>query len=47
MQRLELSGIMKLPDKYQSLISEGQPKIREIVVTENKPVHLKPQAALN
>jgi len=34
--RLELSGLMKLPEKYHALIAEGQPKIREIVVTEIK-----------
>jgi hypothetical protein len=36
--RLELSGIMKLPDKYHALIGEGQPRIREITVAEIKPV---------
>jgi hypothetical protein len=35
--RLELSGLMKLPEKYHALIPDGQPKIREIVVTEIKP----------
>ena len=35
--RLELSGLMKLPEKYHSLIAENQPKIRDIVVTEIKP----------
>ena len=35
--RLELSGLMKLPEKYHALIAENQPKIREIVVTETKP----------
>jgi hypothetical protein len=34
--RLELSGLMKLPEKYHSLIPENQPKVREIVVTESK-----------
>lgn len=34
--RLELSGLMKLPTKYYSLVPDGQPKIREIVVTEMK-----------
>ena len=34
--RLELSGLMKLPEKYHALIAENQPKIREIVVTEIK-----------
>jgi hypothetical protein len=35
--RLELSGLMKLAEKYHALIAENQPKIREIVVTEMKP----------
>jgi hypothetical protein len=35
--RLELSGLMKLAEKYHALIAENQPKIREIVVTEIKP----------
>ena len=35
--RLELSGIMKLPEKFHSVLSENQPRIREIVVVENKP----------
>jgi len=35
--RLELSGVMKLPEKYSSLFSENQPRIREIVITECKP----------
>ena len=35
--RLELSGLMKLPEKYHALIAENQPRIREIIVTENKP----------
>jgi hypothetical protein len=34
MQRMELSLIMKLPDKYHALVNEGQSRIREIVVTE-------------
>ena len=45
--RLELSGLMKLPEKYHALIAEGQPKIREIVVTENKPGNSQAQVALN
>ena len=36
--RLELSSIMKLPEKYHALIAENQPRIREIVATEIKPV---------
>jgi len=45
--RLELSGLMKLPEKYHALIAEGQPKIREIVVTENKPSDVQSQSSLN
>ena len=41
--RLELSGLMKLPEKYHALIAENQPRIREIVVTENKPAGLETQ----
>lgn len=37
MQRMELSQLMKLPEKYHALVDEGQPKIRDIVVTESKP----------
>ena len=36
LSRLELSGVMKLPEKYHALIAENQPKIRDIVVTEIK-----------
>lgn len=36
--RLELSGLMKLPEKYHALIAENQPRIREIVITESKSV---------
>lgn len=38
---------MKLPEKYHPLIAENQPKIREIVVTENKRGGSQAQAALN
>jgi len=34
MQRLELSLLAKLPSSLRSLITEGQPLILEIVVTE-------------
>lgn len=34
MQRMELSLITMLPDRYHALVGEGQPKIREIVVAE-------------
>ena len=46
--RLELSGLMKLPEKYHALIAENQPRIREIVVTESKPnSQAQTQAVLN
>jgi len=45
--RLELSSIMKLPEKYHALIAENQPRIREIAVTESKPPGSQPQASLN
>ena len=45
--RLELSGIMKLPEKYHALIGENQPNIREIIVTENKHIGLESRATLN
>jgi hypothetical protein len=35
--RLELSGLMKLPEKYHALIAENQPRIREIVVLATNP----------
>ena len=41
--RMELSGIMKLPEKYHALIAENQPRIREIVVTEIKPASTETQ----
>jgi hypothetical protein len=34
---MELALITKLPDNQRRLIAEGQPMIREIVVTEIKP----------
>jgi hypothetical protein len=37
LHRLELSFITPLPAKYHALVAEGQPRIREIVVTEIKP----------
>jgi hypothetical protein len=45
--RLELSGLMKLPEKYHALIAENQPRIREIVVTENKPSLPQTETPLN
>ena len=37
LHRLELSFITTLPAKYHSLVADGQPRIRDIVVTEIKP----------
>jgi hypothetical protein len=37
MHRLELSAVIKVPEKYHPLIADGQPKVRDIVVTEIKP----------
>lgn len=37
LHRLELSFLTPLPTKYHPLLAEGQPRIREIVVTEIKP----------
>lgn len=45
--RLELSPIMKLPEKYHAFSVGNQPKIREIAVIESKPGGLQAQAALN
>ena len=45
--RMELSGVMKLPEKYHALIDENQPRIREIVVTENKPSDVQSRSSLN
>jgi hypothetical protein len=45
LHKLELSFLMTLPAKYHSLVPDGQPKIREIMVTENKSADS--QASLN
>ncbi|MGH7953125.1 MAG: hypothetical protein ACREFE_14585 [Limisphaerales bacterium] len=47
MQQMELSGLMKLPEKYHALVEENQPRIREIVVSEAKPIDVHPQPSLN
>ena len=47
LHRLELSFLAPLPAKYHSLVADGQPKIREIVVVENKPTDSQSQASLN
>jgi hypothetical protein len=38
---------MPLPPKYHPIIAENQPKIREVVVTENKPAGFQSEASLN
>lgn len=43
MQRLELSFLAKLPSNQRNLITEGQPVIVEIVVTEAKDVEKRAQ----
>ncbi len=47
LHKLELSFLMALPAKYHSLVPDGQPKIREIVVVENKPADSQLEASLN
>ncbi len=47
MQVMELSFVMALPAKYQPLIAENQPRIREIVVKENTPDGVQSQRSLN
>jgi hypothetical protein len=47
MQRMELAFLTAVPAKYQLLIAENQPRIREIAVTENKSSDLQSQASLN
>ena len=37
MQRMELSFLARLPSSQRHLITEGQPVVTEIVVTEMKP----------
>jgi len=45
MQRQELSLLAKLPRNQQSLITEGQPFVAEIVVTETQLSAKPPEAA--
>ncbi len=45
LHKLELSFLIALPAKYHAVVPDGHPKIREIVVTENKPADS--QASLN
>ena len=44
MQRMELSYLAALPSSQRSLVTEGQPVIVEIIVTEMKPSDKQPQA---
>jgi hypothetical protein len=46
MQRLELSLLAKLPSSQRNLITECQPVILEIVVTEMKSSEKQPEAAM-
>ncbi|PYJ84971.1 MAG: hypothetical protein DME22_10840 [Verrucomicrobia bacterium] len=47
MQRGELSLLAKLPSSQRSLITEGQPVIFEIVVTEMKQLERSPSGESN
>jgi hypothetical protein len=42
MQELKLTFLAALPAKYYPLVSDGQPRIREIAVTENRPPRNEP-----
>jgi hypothetical protein len=44
MQRLELSLLAKLPNSQRSLVTEGQPVVLEIVVTEVMSLNQQSQA---
>jgi hypothetical protein len=46
MQRLELSLLAKLSSSQRNLITEGQPVILEIAVTEMKPSEKQPETAM-
>lgn len=46
MQRMELSFLAALPSSQPNLISEGQPVIVEIAVTEMKPSEKQTEAAM-
>ena len=45
MPRMEFSFLTKVPSSQRPLITEGQPVILEIVVTEVKPVNNRTQEA--
>lgn len=42
MQRMELSFLMALPTNQRSLVPDGQPVVREIVVTEAEKERERP-----
>jgi hypothetical protein len=42
MQRMELSLLMALPGNQRALVTEGQPVVREIVVTEAEKTQESP-----
>jgi hypothetical protein len=42
MQRMELSFLMALPGNQRALIPDGQPVVREIVVTEAEKQQMRP-----
>lgn len=47
MQRMELSFLAALPSSQRALITEGQPMVLEIVVTEAKDAEKRAQDAQN
>ena len=42
MQRMELSFLMALPSNQRALVPDGQPVVREIVVTEAEKQQMRP-----
>ena len=47
LHKLELTFLRALPAKYHALVPDGQPKIREIVATENMLADSQAQTTLN
>lgn len=45
MQRMELSFLMALPGNQWALVTEGQPIVHEIIVTEAEKQHMRPPNA--
>jgi len=37
MQRMELSDVARMPARYRPTLEDGQPFVRDILVTEKKP----------